>query len=107
MSTDTPAWNIDTAAGVLLRAEETRTDPTPPHPTPAITDYWPDLDVDTAYRVQAALIARKVAQGEKIFGVELGLTSRAKQQRWACASHRVVDRRNGALRRRTDPHRRS
>ncbi|WP_172652032.1 2-keto-4-pentenoate hydratase [Rhodococcus opacus] len=80
MSTDTTEWNIDTAAEVLLRAEQTRTDR---HP---ITDDWPELDVETAYQVQAALIARKVAQGEKIIGVKLGLTSRAKQQRMGITS---------------------
>jgi len=80
MSTDTTGWNVDTAAEVLLRAEETRTDR---HP---ITDDWPELDVQTAYQVQAALIARKVAQGEKVIGVKLGLTSRAKQQRMGITS---------------------
>ncbi|WP_310408419.1 2-keto-4-pentenoate hydratase [Nocardia kruczakiae] len=81
MSMDTTAgWTIESAAEVLLTAEATRSDR---HP---ITDDWPDLDLDTAYQVQAALLARKVAQGERIIGVKLGLTSRAKQQRMGISS---------------------
>ncbi|WP_328393445.1 2-keto-4-pentenoate hydratase [Nocardia sp. NBC_00416] len=75
MSAHGTEWNVETAAEVLLRAEQTRTDR---HP---VTEDWPGLDVETAYRVQDALIARKVAAGEKIVGVKLGLTSEAKQQR--------------------------
>ncbi|MEV0110504.1 fumarylacetoacetate hydrolase family protein [Nocardia sp. NPDC050799] len=73
-------WNVETAAEVLLRAEQTRTDR---HP---ITEDWPALDVETAYRVQDALIARKTAAGEKVVGVKLGLTSEAKQQRMGISS---------------------
>jgi 2-oxo-3-hexenedioate decarboxylase len=80
MSTVTTPWSIEFAAEVLLNAEKSRTDR---HP---ITDEWPELDLDTAYQVQAALIARKVAQGERIIGVKLGLTSRAKQQRMGITS---------------------
>lgn len=74
MSNDT-TWTVESAADVLLDAEATRTDR---HP---VTDDWPNLDLDTAYRVQDRLIARKVAGGERIVGIKLGLTSRAKQQR--------------------------
>ncbi|MEV3963025.1 fumarylacetoacetate hydrolase family protein [Nocardia sp. NPDC050193] len=80
MSTDSTEWNVETAAEVLLRAERTRTDRKP------VTEDWPGLDVATAYRVQDALIARKVAAGEKIVGVKLGLTSQAKQQRMGITS---------------------
>ncbi len=69
------AWDVDHAAGVLLTAEAEHTDRGP------ITDEWPDLDLPTAYAVQDALIGRKVAAGERVVGVKLGLTSRAKQQR--------------------------
>lgn len=79
MSTDTP-WTIETAAEILLEAEATRTDR---HP---VTDDWPELDLDTAYRVQDTLVARKVAQGEKIVGIKLGLTSEAKQKRMGISS---------------------
>ncbi|MEU1980831.1 fumarylacetoacetate hydrolase family protein [Nocardia sp. NPDC019395] len=75
MSAHSTEWSVETAAEVLLRAERTRTDR---HP---VTEDWPDLDVATAYRVQDALLARRVAAGEKVVGVKLGLTSEAKQQR--------------------------
>ncbi|MFN3006235.1 2-keto-4-pentenoate hydratase [Mycolicibacterium wolinskyi] len=74
MSTE-PEWNVQTAAEVLLDAEKTRADRGP------ITGDWPGLDLDTAYDVQAELMARKVAAGQHIVGVKLGLTSRAKQLR--------------------------
>lgn len=68
-------WTVAAAAEVLLAAERERIDRNP------ITDEWPGLDLKTAYRVQDELIARKVAAGEKVVGIKLGLTSRAKQQR--------------------------
>lgn len=68
-------WTVDHAAGVLLAAEERHTDRGP------ITDEWPGLDLDTAYRVQRRLIDRKITAGETVVGAKLGLTSRAKQQR--------------------------
>jgi 2-oxo-3-hexenedioate decarboxylase len=46
-----------------------------------VTDDFPDLDIPLAYQAQDALVARKVAAGDHIIGVKLGLTSRAKQQR--------------------------
>jgi len=36
------------------------------------------IDVDTAYRVQQALIARRTGRGERLVGVKMGLTSKAK-----------------------------
>ncbi|MER7008941.1 4-oxalocrotonate decarboxylase [Dactylosporangium sp. NPDC000555] len=35
-------------------------------------------DADEAYRIQAALVARRVSRGERLVGIKLGLTSRAK-----------------------------
>ena len=46
-----------------------------------MTEDFPDLDISLAYQAQDALVARKVAAGEHVIGVKLGLTSRAKQQR--------------------------
>lgn len=68
-------WTIDTAVDELLRRERERQD------GGRITDQWPALDLGTAYRVQDALLARKVDAGERVVGVKLGLTSRAKQRR--------------------------
>lgn len=69
-------WNVEHAASVLAAAEAERTDRGP------VTNEWPGLDLDTAYRVQDEILCRKVESGgEQIVGVKLGLTSRAKQQR--------------------------
>ncbi|MGP4029403.1 2-keto-4-pentenoate hydratase [Actinomadura sp. 3N407] len=68
-------WTIDTTVGELLRRERGRED------GGKITDRWPALDLGTAYRVQDALLDRKVRAGQTIVGVKLGLTSRAKQRR--------------------------
>ncbi|GAA2635245.1 fumarylacetoacetate hydrolase family protein [Dactylosporangium fulvum] len=35
-------------------------------------------DADAAYRIQEALVARRVSRGERLVGLKLGLTSRAK-----------------------------
>ena len=80
MTTNTTQWTIDRAADVLLVAEATRTDR---HP---LTDDWPELDLETAYRVQTKVIAHKIAHAENIIGVKLGLTSHAKQQRMGVTS---------------------
>jgi 2-oxo-3-hexenedioate decarboxylase len=73
-------WNIDTAADVLLTAEAQRKVRGP------ITDEWPELDLPTAYQVQQRLIEKRVEAGERIVGVKLGLTSRAKQERMGISS---------------------
>ncbi len=44
-----------------------------------LTDAHPDLSVTDAYRIQDALVGLHVADGARIVGAKLGLTSRAKQ----------------------------
>ncbi len=73
MTTD--RWNVDRAATELLACEDGRFDRTP------ITDEWPDLDRETAYAIQDETLRRRLARGEKLIGIKLGLTSRAKQKR--------------------------
>ena len=68
-------WTVDRAATMLLEAEAAGTD------RPPITDEWPGLDLATAYAVQEETLRRRLARGERLVGVKLGLTSRAKQQR--------------------------
>lgn len=68
-------WDVDRAAEVLLACEDERTDRGP------VTAEWPELDIETAYRVQTETLRRRQARGEQIVGVKLGLTSRAKQKR--------------------------
>jgi 2-oxo-3-hexenedioate decarboxylase len=68
-------WDVDRAATALLACEDSRTDRGP------VTDEWPDLDLATAYAVQDETLRRRLARGERIVGIKLGLTSRAKQKR--------------------------
>lgn len=69
-------WNVESAAQSLFDAAASRTSR-----GPLTEDGWPELDLATAYAVQDALLAKKIAAGERLVGVKLGLTSHAKQQR--------------------------
>jgi 2-oxo-3-hexenedioate decarboxylase len=73
-------WDVSRAADVLLDAERNHAARSP------LTDEWPELDVATAYQVQDETIRRREAAGERIVGVKLGLTSRAKQERMGISS---------------------
>lgn len=68
-------WNVDTVATELLACEAERRDRV------KFTDEWPELDVATGYEIQDETLRRRLARGETIIGIKLGLTSRAKQQR--------------------------
>ncbi|MDM5196702.1 fumarylacetoacetate hydrolase family protein [Fictibacillus enclensis] len=50
------------------------------HEITKLTDEFPNLSVDEAYAVQQKLIHLKQAEGKKVIGRKLGLTSVAKQQ---------------------------
>jgi 2-oxo-3-hexenedioate decarboxylase len=69
------AWTVDQAATALLTAQDSRADREP------LTAEWPGLDLATGYAVQDETLRRRLARGERLVGVKLGLTSRAKQQR--------------------------
>ncbi|NKQ56268.1 4-oxalocrotonate decarboxylase [Amycolatopsis sp. K13G38] len=73
-------WTITRATTELLDRETARRD------GGRITDEWPELDLRTAYEIQDALLREKTAAGEKLVGVKLGLTSRAKQERMGISS---------------------
>jgi 2-keto-4-pentenoate hydratase len=45
-----------------------------------ITETYPEIDIDTAYKIQLGLIQLKRADGEKIVGKKIGLTSKAMQK---------------------------
>lgn len=68
-------WDEKSVAEELLACEAERREREP------FTDDWPELDVDTAYRIQDANLEKRLARGEKLIGVKLGLTSEAKQRR--------------------------
>jgi 2-oxo-3-hexenedioate decarboxylase len=45
-----------------------------------ITDEHPNMDWDDAYAIQAEILRRKLARGEKLVGLKCGLTSHAKMK---------------------------
>ncbi|WP_225828509.1 2-keto-4-pentenoate hydratase [Streptomyces naphthomycinicus] len=66
-------WIAVTAA-TLLAAEHENV------PIEALTRRWPGLRLETAYRVQAAIVARCVAAGARVVGHKVGATSKAVQE---------------------------
>ena len=69
------AWDVESVATELFAREDERRD------GGKITDEWPELDVTTGYEVQDLTLQRRLDRGEKLVGIKLGLTSRAKQER--------------------------
>jgi len=61
------------AAEALFQAEETG------QQIGLLSLAYPGMTMDDAYRVQAALVARKIAAGRRRIGWKIGLTSRAMQ----------------------------
>jgi 2-oxo-hept-3-ene-1,7-dioate hydratase len=68
------AQAIQDAAARLLEAERTRV------PIPQLSLQYPDMTIDDAYAVQRVLVERKLAEGRRLVGRKIGLTSRAMQQ---------------------------
>ena len=68
------SWSAARVADVVLRAEETATALT------SIRAEWDGLDLATAYAAQDIALRMRLARGEKLTGVKLGVTSRAKQR---------------------------
>lgn len=68
-------WDVESVAAELLRCEDQRIERAP------FTDEWPALDLDTGYAIQDLTLRKRLERGERLIGVKLGLTSRAKQQR--------------------------
>lgn len=64
--------------------------------TPSLADSH-DVGIDDAYAVQAALLERRVARGERIVGVKLGFTSKAKMAQMG-VSDVIVGRLTDAMR---------
>lgn len=59
----------------LLYEAEAKAQPIPP-----ITDQYPDMTPDEAYRVQLGITVKKIQMGRKIAGKKIGLTSKPMQQ---------------------------
>ena len=68
-------WDVASVAAELLRCEDERVD------RPPFTDEWPELDLETGYQIQDLNLQARLARGETLVGVKLGLTSKAKQER--------------------------
>lgn len=68
-------WDVESVATELLACEDERRDRV------KFTDEWPELDVATGYEIQDLTLQRRLDRGEKLIGIKLGLTSRAKQER--------------------------
>ena len=47
---------------------------------PRLTEKFPDLSLDDAYLIQDQGIAQRVARGEKLVGLKMGLTSQSKRE---------------------------
>lgn len=58
----------------LTRAHETR------QGLPLLSKAYPGIEVEDAYRIQEAFVARRVAAGARIKGYKVGLTSKAMQE---------------------------
>jgi 2-oxo-3-hexenedioate decarboxylase len=65
--------DIDRWVGYLLDAVDRRAE------VAAISSQTVDLSVEAAYDVQDALVAARVAAGDRVVGAKLGVTSKAKQ----------------------------
>lgn len=74
-SAPTGGWDVESVAAELLRCEDERIE------RPPFTDEWPELDLDTGYAIQDLNLRMRLERGERLVGVKLGLTSRAKQER--------------------------
>jgi 2-oxo-3-hexenedioate decarboxylase len=73
-------WDVARGADEILACETERRD------RPPLTDEWAGMSVQEAYAVQDEVLRRKVAAGETVIGVKLGLTSEAKQRRMNVSS---------------------
>lgn len=65
---------IEAAAADLLRAEETR------QQIGLLSRRFPGMTLDDAYAIQSAQMVRKLAEGRRIIGWKIGLTSKIMQQ---------------------------
>ncbi|WP_063002585.1 2-keto-4-pentenoate hydratase [Nocardia mikamii] len=67
-------WSAGRVADTLLTAEGTATSRT------SLSAEWPGLTLSVAYEAQDIALGARKARGERVTGIKLGLTSRAKQR---------------------------
>lgn len=63
-----------TAAQALFEAQRSGV------PTTAVSAAYPDADIDDAYRISMLVTEMKVADGRRVVGQKIGLTSKAMQE---------------------------
>jgi 2-oxo-hept-3-ene-1,7-dioate hydratase len=66
--------DIEAAAAALQEAERSH------RQIAALTQRFPEMDMDDAYAVQSAWVQNKVAAGDPVIGYKIGLTSRVMQR---------------------------
>jgi len=62
------------AAELLRKAEKAR------KPVVQLSTTWPEITIEDAYAIQSLVVEQKVAEGAKVIGHKVGLTSKAMQQ---------------------------
>src|SRR3989442_1778551 len=75
---------IEKIASALEHAERSRT------PLPPLSETYPMLAPAEAYAIQSAWFAMKLAQGARLIGRKIGLTSRAMQQQMGTGTGAAV-----------------
>ena len=68
------ASQIAACAQRLYQAEKQR------QQVPAVSQAYPAMDMDDAYAIQSDWVSRKVAEGDRVIGYKIGLTSRVMQR---------------------------
>lgn len=62
------------AAKLLQKAERAR------KPVVQLSTTWPEITIEDAYAIQSLVVEQKIADGAKVIGHKVGLTSKAMQQ---------------------------
>ncbi|WP_026928198.1 2-keto-4-pentenoate hydratase [Granulicoccus phenolivorans] len=68
------SWTPASVAETLVRAADTA------QPRSSFAEEWPDFTEAEAYRAQDLALVIRRARGERVVGIKLGVTSRAKQR---------------------------
>jgi len=63
-------------AGRLAESEKQR------RPIPPLTEEYPDLSLESAYRIQQLNIEQRLARGEQLIGHKIGLTGKPMQEKF-------------------------
>jgi len=70
------AHMLSVIADRLFQAEQRR------EPIDPITESYPNLSLEDAYKIQQLNVTRRIAAGEKVLGHKIGLTAKAMQEKF-------------------------